>query len=197
MNSIRKKFIIFVIFISSFTIAKNIFAEAAQTDTPDKKSSTKKTDKAPGYSKFFDEKEHWCEALVITCTDFRFTTATQELINVRLGLQGKYDYISIPGSIRNLLDSKTRDLVLNKFGVSVRLHHVNRIIIIGHQDCSIGYGGSNSFFTPADEYNTVYADLKKARRLMRIKFPHLKVYLFYSTVYYKENQRIYNFKQIL
>ena len=197
MNSIRKKIVIFIIFISSFTIAKDIFAEATQIDTPDTQSSAKKTDKAPKYSKFFDEKTHWCEALVITCTDFRFATATQEFINDRLGLQGKYDYISIPGSIRNMLDSKTRALVLNEFGVSVRLHHVNRIIIIGHQDCSIGYGGSNSFFTPADEYNTICADLKKARRLMRFKFPHLKVYLFYSTAYYNEHQRIYNFKQIL
>lgn len=197
MNMVRKRAVIFIIFILSFTLVKNIFAEETQINTTDTQSSAKKTDKAHKYSKFFDEKKEWCEALVITCTDFRFATATQEFINDRLGLQGKYDYISIPGSIRNLLDSKTRDLVLNKFGISLRLHHVNRIIILGHQDCSIGYGGSNSFSTLADEYNTICADLKKAKKLMRFKFPHLKVYLFYSTAYYNEHQRIYNFKQIL
>lgn len=155
--------------------------------------------KQPGkkYSMFFDAKAHWCDALVITCTDFRFTTATQEFINNRLGLKGNYDYISIPGSIRNLLDSKTRDLVLNTFGVSFRLHHVKRVIILGHQDCTIGYGGSKSFPEPIVEYKTISRDLKKARRRMRIKFPHLKIYLYYATVLSKDHQRIYNFKQIL
>src|SRR3990170_5997010 len=182
--------VVALLFFTAFTIT--IKASLAS----DEQGDDKKPQKAK-YSKFFDEKKHWCDALVITCTDFRFTTATQEFINDRLGLKGKYDYISIPGSIRNLLDSKTRDLVMNSFGISLRLHHVKRVVILGHQDCSIGYGGSNSFSTLADEYNTICADLKKARKLMRFKFPHLKVYLFYSTAYYNEHQRIYNFKQIL
>src|SRR3972149_4421390 len=149
------------------------------------------------YSKFFDEKKHWCDALVITCTDFRFTTATQEFINDRLGLKGKYDYISIPGSIRNLLDSKTRDLVMNSFGISLRLHHVKRVVILAHQDCTIGYGGSENFPELAVEYKTICKDLKKARRLFGIKFPHLRVDLYYGTVFFNDNKRIYNFKQIL
>lgn len=155
------------------------------------------TQKTVKYSTFFDKKTHWCDAMVITCTDFRFTTATQEFINNRLGLKGNYDYISIPGSIRNLLDSKTRNLVLNTFGVSVRLHHVKRVVILGHQDCSIGYGGSKNFSEPLVEYKTICKDLKKARRLMRLRFPHLKVFLYYATVLSKDHQRIYNFKQIL
>lgn len=159
-------------------------------------SSDKQASK-PKYSKFFDEKTHWCDALVITCTDFRFTSATQEFVNERLGLKGNYDYISIPGSIKNLLDSKTRDLVLNSFGISLRLHHVKRLIILGHQDCTTGYGGSKNFPEVADEYNTISKDLKKARFLLGLRFPHLKVYLYYSTVLYKDHQRIYNFKQIL
>ncbi len=149
------------------------------------------------YSKFFDEKKHWCDTLVITCTDFRFTSATQEFINDRLDLKGKYDYISIPGSIRNLMDSKTRDLVMNTFGISVRLHHVKRIVILAHQDCTIGYGGSSNFPDVGIEYKTICKDLKKARRLFGIRFPHLRVDLYYGTVYYNENKRIYNFKQIL
>ena len=149
------------------------------------------------YSKFFDEKKQWCDALVITCTDFRFTTATQEFINDRLGLKGKYDYISIPGSIRNLMDSKTRDLVMNSFGISLRLHHVKRVVILAHQDCTIGYGGSKNFPELAVEYKTICKDLKKARRLFGIKFPHLRVDLYYGTVFFNDNKRIYNFKQIL
>ena len=182
--------VIILLFVTTFIVS--IKASLADETIDDKQQ--KKTVK---YSKFFDEKKHWCDALVITCTDFRFTTATQEFINDRLGLKGKYDYISIPGSIRNLLDSKTRDLVLNTFGISVRLHRVKRVVILAHQDCTIGYGGSNNFPELAVEYKTICKDLKKARRLFGIKFPHLRVDLYYGTVYFNDNKRIYNFKQIL
>ncbi|UJS16319.1 MAG: hypothetical protein L3J17_10365 [Candidatus Jettenia sp.] len=187
-----KAFHIIVLFITIMNIAKtnDVSANTESKDVGKIKKSTK-------YLKFFDEKAHWCDALVITCSDFRFTTATQEFINDRLGLKGNYDYISIPGSIHNLLNSKTRSIVLNTFGVSVRLHHVKRIIILGHQDCNAGYGGSKSFSEPAAEYKAICKDLKKARRLMRIRYPHLKVYLYYGTVLFKDHQRIYNFKQIL
>ena len=179
-----------------FFITLSIFTSTISQASDDSKND-KELEKGVKYSKFFDEKTHWCDALVINCSDFRFTTASQEFINERLGLKGNYDYISIPGSIRNLMDAKTRDLVLNKFGISVRLHLVKRIIILAHQDCSIGYGGSKNFPEPAVEYKTICKDLKKAIRLMGIKFPHLKVYLYYATVVFKDHQRIYNFKQVL
>jgi len=179
-----------LLFVTAFAVRTK--ASLADETTDDKQQ--KKTVK---YSKFFDEKKHWCDALVIACTDFRFTSATQEFINERMGLKGKYDYISIPGSIRNLMDSKTRDLVMNTFGISLRLHHVKRVVILAHQDCTIGYGGSENFPELAVEYKTICKDLKKARMLFGIKFPHLRVDLYYGTVYNNDNKRIYNFKQIL
>ncbi len=182
--------IVALLFFTTLTIT--IKASLASDESVDDKKPQKVK-----YSKFFDEKKHWCDALVITCTDFRFTTATQEFINDRLGLKGKYDYISIPGSIRNLLDSKTRDLVMNSFGISLRLHHVKRVVILAHQDCTIGYGGSENFPELAVEYKTICKDLKKARRLFGIKFPHLRVDLYYGTVFFNDSKRIYNFKQIL
>jgi len=170
----------------------------AQTSLASEDSSENgETTKNGKYSKFFDEKTVWCDALVITCNDFRFTTATQEFVNNRMGLKGNYDYLSIPGAIRNLLDSNTRNTVLKNFGISVRLHHVKRLIIIAHQDCRIGYGGSTNFPALSDEYDAICTDLKKARKLLRIRFPHLKIYLYYGTVLCKDHQRIYNFKQIL
>ena len=193
---LKRPFAIVAMLLSFIVVS--IFATTISHASDDPKNDNdKELQKGVKYSKFFDEKTHWCDVLVINCSDFRFTTASQEFINERLGLKGNYDYISIPGSIRNLMDAKTRDLVLNKFGVSVRLHRVKRIIILGHQDCSVGYGGSKNFSEPAVEYKTICKDLKKARKLMRIKFPHLKVYLYYATVLSKDHQRIYNFKQVL
>src|SRR5574337_490410 len=154
-RSIISALLLFVFIASAVTINVSLAA--------DEPNDNKQQQKSVKYSKFFDEKTHWCDALVITCTDFRFTTATQEFINDRLGLKGNYDYISIPGSIRNLLDSKTRDLVLNTFGISLRLHHVKRVVILAHQDCTIGYGGSKSFPELAVEYKTISKNMKKAR----------------------------------
>lgn len=190
---LKKPYVHIVLLLFTIVSISTVSDSLASDGSTDEKQTTKTVK----YSTFFDKKTKRCDALVITCTDFRFTTATQEFINNRLGLKGNYDYISIPGSIRNLLDSKTRDLVLNTFGVSVHLHHVNRVVILGHQDCSIGYGGSKNFSEPIIEYKTICRDLKKARRLMRLRFPHLKVYLYYAAVLSKDHQRIYNFKQIL
>ncbi|MDR4507332.1 MAG: hypothetical protein MRJ65_03685 [Candidatus Brocadiaceae bacterium] len=148
------------------------------------------------YEHFFDAKTHWCETMVINCSDFRFAAASQELINDLLGFKGDYDYFAIPGSIRNMLDSNTRKLVLDTFGISVRLHHVKRVVLILHEDC-MGYGGSKSFDNRTEEHDSIVKDLKKARRLMRFRFNHLKVYLFYGKVHYKNNERVYSFEQIL
>ncbi|NUO07450.1 MAG: hypothetical protein HUU08_02040 [Candidatus Brocadia sp.] len=189
----KKRPITCTLLLFVFIVSVATMNTALAADEPNDKPQPEKRQK---YSKFFDKKAHWCDALVITCNDFRFTTATQEFINDRLGLKGNYDYISIPGSIRNLMDSKTRDLVLNEFGVSVRLHRVNRVIIFAHQDCT-GYGGAKNFSETAEEFATIAKDLRKARRLMGIKFPHLKVYLYYETIFYDDHKRIYNFKQIL
>lgn len=197
MKNITKKIKLPGVVAAVLFFATVSFATVQTSLADEEPSENHATSKNGKYSKFFDEKTKWCDALVITCNDFRFTTATQVFVNERLGLKGNYDYLSIPGSIRNLLDSNTRDTVLRNFGISVRLHHVKRLIIIGHQDCGIGYGGSINFSETADEYKTICADLKKARRLLRTRFSHLKVYLYYGTVFYKDHQRIYNFKQIL
>lgn len=182
--------IMLILLIISFSMIHTTLAA-------EESNNNNQSEKPAKYSKFFDKKTKWCDSLVITCSDFRFTTATQEFINKRLDLKGNYDYISIPGSIKNLLDRNTRDLVLNKFGVSVRLHHVKRVIILGHEDCSIGYGGSKNFKDPTAEYKMICKDLKKARTRMGIRFPHLKVYLYYATLLSENNQRIYNFEQIM
>src|SRR5574342_412643 len=80
-----------------------------------------------------------CDTLVITCIDYRFASANQEFINETLGLKDNYDHISIPGSISNLVNPETRELLFSKFALSVKLHLINHVIIINHMDCG-GYG---------------------------------------------------------
>jgi len=148
------------------------------------------------YEHFFEGKKRWCETMVINCSDFRFARATQKFINENLGYKGDYDYFSIPGSIRNMLDKETRKLVMDTFGISVRLHHVKRVVIIAHEDC-IGYGGEETFRNSEEEYNKIVKDMKKARRLMRFRFRDLSIYLFYGRIINDTDVKKVEYEQIL
>src|SRR3990170_6753418 len=131
-------------------------------------SEETKKDSRTNYAKFLEEKTHWCTTMVISCSDFRFGMATQELVNNVLGFMEDYDYFAIPGSIKNMLNSETRELVLSTFGISVQLHHVKRIVIITHEDC-IGYGGFTIFCTHKKEKKYKKKKKKKEKKNIRKK----------------------------
>lgn len=122
-----------------------------------------------------------CDILVITCIDYRFAVANQEFINETLGFKDNYDHISIPGSIFNLVNPETRDIIFSKFALSVKLHLINRVVIISHKDCG-AYGGSASFGSEIAEYETLCSDLRKAKALLIEKYPTLEVNLFLESL---------------
>lgn len=136
-----------------------------------------------------------CDTLVITCIDYRFAIANQEFINETLGLKDNYDHISIPGSIYNLVNPETRALLFSKFALSVRLHLIKRVVIIGHRDCG-AYGGSASFGSEIAEYETLTADLRNARMLLIEKYPTLEVDLFLESLIREGDQTRIHFEKI-
>lgn len=136
-----------------------------------------------------------CDTLLITCIDYRYAFANQEFINETLGLKDNYDHISIPGSIYNLVNPETQDLLFSKFSLSVKLHLINRVVIISHRDCG-GYGGSASFGSEISEYETLCADLRKARALLIEKYPTLEVKLFLESLVKEGDQVRVNFEKI-
>ncbi|MCF6155256.1 MAG: hypothetical protein E3K36_08380 [Candidatus Brocadia sp.] len=136
-----------------------------------------------------------CDTLAITCIDYRFAVANQEFINETLGLKDNYDHISIPGSIYNLVNPETRALFFSKFALSVRLHLINRVVIINHRDCG-GYGGSASFGSEIAEYETQTGDLRKARALLIEKYPTLQVDLFLESLVQEGGEMKVHFEKI-
>jgi len=186
-------------FLNKYSLASN---ETESKETWDigeangeKKQTFSKKKSEIHYERFFEEKKHWCGTMVINCSDFRFAKATQKFINEKLGYKGDYDYFSIPGSIRNMLNKQTRKLVMDTFGISVHLHHVKRVVIIAHEDC-IGYGGE-AFSSHEEEYKKITKDLKKARKLMRFRFREMEVYLFYGKIIDSDGERKIEYEQIL
>ena len=136
-----------------------------------------------------------CDTLVFTCIDYRFAIANQELINETLGLKDNYDHISIPGCIYNLVNPETRELLFSKFALSVKLHLINRVVVIAHIDCG-AYGGSASFGSEIAENETLTADLRNARALLIEKYPTLEVNLFLESLVKESDQVRVHFEKI-
>lgn len=136
-----------------------------------------------------------CDTLVITCIDYRFANANQDFINETLSLKDNYDHISIPGSIYNLVNPETRELLFSKFALSVSLHLINRVVIIGHRDCG-AYGGSAAFGSEIAEYETLTTDLRNARTLFIEKYPTLEVNIFLESLVQEAEQARIHFEKI-
>lgn len=129
-----------------------------------------------------------CDSLVITCIDYRFAVANQNFINETLKLKDNYDHISIPGSIYNLVNPETKELLFSKFALSVKLHLINRVVIISHTDCG-AYGGSATFGSEIAENETLCTDLRNARAFLIEKYPTLEVNLFLESLV-KEGEEV-------
>lgn len=107
---------------------------------------------------------HGCEAIVITCIDYRF----QEYIHNWLEehFQPKtYDRGAFVGAAKSL---KT---ILEQIGVAKRLHHIKKAVLINHEDC--GVYGSKAHIDHHIE------DLQQASKTIKDHFPNLEVETYY------------------
>lgn len=80
---------------------------------------------------------HACDALVITCIDFRI----QRTINKWLKAYVKdyvYDRVALAGGVYDLY------AILKQLDISHRLHNIHKVILVNHEDCG-AYGKEGSF----------------------------------------------------
>lgn len=109
-------------------------------------------------------KTHFCQALVITCIDFRFQEFIDKWIKGNFE-PGTYDRGAFAGAAKSL------ETILNQIDVAVRLHHIKKAVLINHEDCG-SYGDRGH----KDRH---IEDLKKARKQIREKIPDLEVETYY------------------
>lgn len=123
--------------------------------------------------------EHSCEAVVLTCIDFRFWKETAEFVELELGIKN-FDFPSLPGAAKAINESNGEDLAMSCISVPVDLHHAQRIVIINHQDCG-AYGGSEKF-SGNDEAEKKFheEELKKAKEKILAKYPDKEIVLIYA-----------------
>lgn len=110
---------------------------------------------------------HTCDALVVTCIDFRFQKYIRKWTDTNLKNK-TFDMVGFAGSTKSL------PVIMKQLDISVRLHHISEVVLIHHEDCG-AYGKESS-----KERHT--HDLKKAKDKINKKYPKLQVRLYHLTL---------------
>ena len=123
---------------------------------------------------------HACEAVVLTCIDFRFWRETVKFVEDGLGIES-FDFPSLPGAAKAINEAMSDDAIaVQCISVPHDLHHIKKAVIVNHQDCG-AYGGSKVFNgDEAAEQSFHEAELKKAKAKVLAKYPDLEVILVYA-----------------
>ncbi|MBI1888540.1 MAG: hypothetical protein HYS15_01205 [Candidatus Spechtbacteria bacterium] len=117
---------------------------------------------------------HECEALVITCMDFRFVAATYAFIRDELHIP-TFDLFAIPGAAKGIAEKN--QYVLHVPTLAKALHRIGSIILVNHERCG-AYGISD----PKQELEAHNRDLRKAKSILQNVFPDTPVQLFFAQI---------------
>src|SRR3989338_1169898 len=107
-----------------------------------------------------DHDKHSCQAIVVSCMDFRLRKHLREWTLKMLDQEG-FDRLALAGGVKNL------PFVLDQVELSLKLHHIDEVYLINHEDCG-AYGAEGTF---AKHKN----DLTFAKKIIKQKFPKLKI----------------------
>jgi carbonic anhydrase len=122
---------------------------------------------------------HHCEAVVLSCIDFRFWRETIKFIEEKFKIKD-FDFPSLPGAAKAINESAGSDISFQCISVPVELHQAQKIIIINHEDCG-AYGGSGKFGGDSiAEQKFHEKELKKAKKKILEKYPDREVILIYA-----------------
>lgn len=122
---------------------------------------------------------HSCEAVVLTCIDFRFWNETVEFVEKELGIKS-FDFPSLPGSAKAINESQDETFVFGCIDVPVKLHHAKKIVIVNHQDCG-AYGGSAKWSGDGEAEQKFHAEeLRKAKEKISARHPDKEIILIYA-----------------
>lgn len=105
-------------------------------------------------------KSHSCQAIVVSCMDFRLRKHLRNWTTKTID-KGGFDRVAVAGGVKNL------GFLVDQVGLSVKLHGICEAYLINHEDCG-AYGEDGTFEKHKE-------DLTLARDILKQKFPKLKV----------------------
>lgn len=142
-----------------------------------------------------NNKDHTCDALVLSCIDFRFHQLLTDYVRRDLGIS-RFDLVALAGGAKNLASPAKKgykEAVLDNIDIAIRLHGIKGVILTNHMDCG-AYGGSGKFATRDEEIAFHEAELRKAEVKIRGKFSGLEITLVLVGVH--EADRSVTFKKV-
>ena len=107
---------------------------------------------------------HTCDALVVSCIDFRFQKYIRNWLDKNLA-DKTFDYVGYAGG------SKDIDTIMTQLKISEDLHHIKQVVLMNHEECG-AYGAES---TPENHAR----DMKKAKEIILNTYPTLRVDLYY------------------
>lgn len=129
---------------------------------------------------------HPAKALVLSCIDFRFVN-TENLFLSKQHLTGEYDWTALAGAslaISGFPHPSDSEAFWDQLDLSYRLHHINKVIIIDHQDCG-AYAtmiDPNLSQDPVRELQVHTEYLNRAYQSIRDRYPDIQVELYFATL---------------
>ena len=108
--------------------------------------------------------DHSCEAVIVTCIDFRFQSFINDWIAQNFTPK-TFDRVAIAGGVFDL------NYVLKQVEISKRLHHIKKAVLINHEDCG-AYGEAGTAEKHAENLKSVAGEIKE-------QYPDLEINTYY------------------
>ena len=113
--------------------------------------------------------------MVLSCIDPRFQTPVYNFLKKK-NLSGKYSSFMIAGAavgVTHMKFKKWHSAFLDNLSTSIKLHGINRLIVVNHEDCgAIKIAEGKKKFKEEQIHKLSFHKLKK---IVMKKFPKLKL----------------------
>ena len=133
------------------------------------------------------------KAMVLSCIDPRFQPLVYNYLKKKK-LTGKYSAFTIAGSAIGVTHDKFKkwhSVFIENLSTSIKLHKIEKLIVINHTDCGAAkIANGKKEFNSSNENKIHKASFNKLKRIVKKKFPKLKIDLNVMSI----NRKIKKFK---
>ncbi len=123
------------------------------------------------------------KALVLSCIDYRILEAERYFLSLQ-NLGGQYDFTALAGAslaLSGMPHQHDAEAFWDQLDISYRLHHIQKVLILDHQDCSVYQYKIDPSLTnnPELELTTHTEYLSRAYWAIRDRYPDLNIELYF------------------
>jgi hypothetical protein len=123
------------------------------------------------------------KALVLSCIDYRILEAERYFLSLQ-NLGGQYDFTALAGAslaLSGMPHQYDADAFWDQLDISYRLHHIQKVIILDHQNCEVYEYKIDPTLTsnPQLELTTHTEYLSRAYWAIRDRYPDLNIELYF------------------